>query len=125
MRRILSAAGAATFAMAATGGAAAADQKIEQVRVEATRILTTDAGKSYTGFPVKNVSLSYEVNLDDVDLKTANGLATAESRINNAAAAACKEIGTKSPESTPANMECTQDAARGPLAKVRAAAAKK
>lgn len=109
--------------IAALGTAAVADQKLQQVRVEATRIVATDAGRSYAGVPVKNIALSYEVNLDDLDLSTSNGLAAAEKRINTAALAACKEIGSAHPDSMPADVQCANAAARGPLAQLHKAAA--
>jgi UrcA family protein len=111
------------LAIAAFGTAAIADQKFPQVRVEATRIVATDVGRNYAGFPVKNIALSYEVSLDDLDLSTSTGLATAEKRINTAAEAACKEIGSAYPESMPADAKCATATARGPLAQLHKAAA--
>ena len=123
MRMILVNAALGGLALAAFGPAIAADQKLEQVRVEATRIVTSDAGKSYSGIPVKNIALSYEVSLDDLDLSTSEGVAAAEKRINAAAIDACKELGSKHPDATPADEKCAKSAARAPLAKLHKAAA--
>ena len=123
MRTMVMGAAIGAAAIIAFCTAAVADQKLQQVRVEATRIVTTDAGRSYAGVPVKNIALSYEVNLDDLDLSTSAGLATAEKRINTAAMAACKEIGSAHPESTPADAQCASAAARGPLAQLHKAGA--
>ena len=113
------------FAIAVFSTAAVADQKLEQVRVEATRIVTTEAGRSYSGVPIRNISLSYEVSLDDLDLATTAGMAAAETRINTAAMEACKEIGGKAPNATPADAQCAKEAARAPLAKLHKAVATK
>ena len=123
MRMLLTKAAIGGLAIATVSTAAIADQRLEQVRVEASRIVTTDAGKTFAGFPVKNINLSYEVSLDDLDLMTSDGVSTAEKRINNAAAAACKEIGTKAPDSTPADAQCAKTTARKPLAQLHQAIA--
>jgi UrcA family protein len=125
MRAILISAAFGGLAIAAVGTAAAADQKLQQVRVEATRIVTTDVGKSYSGVPVTNIALSYEVSLDDLDLSTYEGVAAAEKRINTAAAQACKELGSNHPNATPADAQCAKQAAHPALAKLHQAAATK
>jgi len=124
MKSLLIVAAAAAGALAVSNPSAAAEPaKLEQVRVETSRIVTTEAGKSYTGLPMSNVSLSYEVSLDDLNLATAAGAATAEKRIQTAAAAACDEIEKAHPSASPSNAECAKKAAAGPLTKVRAAVA--
>ena len=124
MKSLLIAAATAVGALAVSNPSAAADpDKLQQVRVETSRIVTTEAGKSYTGLPMSNVSLTYEVSLDDLNLATAAGAATAEKRIQTAAAAACDEIEKAHPSGSLSNAECAKKAAAGPLTKVRAAVA--
>jgi UrcA family protein len=114
---------AAIVAVGAIGTATAADQKIEQVRVEASKIVSTKAGSTYSGIPVKNISLSYEVSLDDLDLATSAGLIAAEKRVNNAAAAACKEINKQEPLAPPADESCAKTAANKAIAQLHASIA--
>ena len=109
--------------VAFVAGGAVADKRPEQVTVEAARILTTEAGQTYAGIPVKKLSLSYEVSLDDLDLSSSAGVAAAEKRVNNAAQAACKEIGHDSPFSQPSQEACAKAAADRAIAKVHALAA--
>jgi len=124
MTLISAAAGA--LATAALGTFAVAQQKMQQIRVEASHnVVTEQTGRTYAGIPIKTMTLSYEVNLDDLDLSTAAGETEAEKRINNAAMAACKEVARVAPSSMPADAECATKAARGPVAQVRAAAAGK
>jgi UrcA family protein len=122
MKSILISAAAIAAASLVAGGAYA-DQKRESVNVEASRVVSASAGRSTSGIPVTKLSFTYEVNLDDLDLAQAPGLAEAEKRVNNAAAAACAQIGKEVPESVPSDRECTKQAANKALAKVHSAAA--
>ena len=84
----------------ATGSVLA--QTLEEVKVEAFRSVGTKAaGRSVSGVPILDLSLSYGVSLADLDLSTASGARTAEERVNRAAQAACKEIGRQYPNATP------------------------
>jgi UrcA family protein len=114
---------AAIVAVGAIGTATAADQKVEQVRVEASKIVSTKAGSTYSGIPVRNISLSYEVSLDDLDLTTSAGLIAAEKRVNNAAAAACKEINKQEPLTAPADDSCAKTAANKAIVQLHVAIA--
>ena len=108
--------------VAVTAGAFAADKPISVIRVESSRIVETTAGQTGAGVPIKNVSLSYEVSLEDLDLATATGLAAAEKRIQNAATQACEELAKKYPESTPESAQCVPRAIRKPMAALHAGA---
>jgi len=93
-----------------------------EVRVEATRIVSktsaTAAIPGPAGFPVKDLSLAYGVSLAGLNLATKSGAAEAEKRVNNAALAACKEIGRQYPDATPSEDECARDAAKRAMVKV-------
>jgi len=122
MRRILVAAAVGSISILGAYSFAA-PQKTEEVRVEASRIVKQDVGRTPTGIPLKEYSLSYEVSLDDLDLASSAGLAAANKRVNNAALEACKEIGKAAPYSRPNDDECAAAAAKPAIEKIRQAAA--
>jgi UrcA family protein len=94
-------------------------QVTAEVRVEATRIVSKEAPvRSPIGFPMKDLSLTYGVSLGDLNLATKAGAAEAERRVNDAAFAACKQIGRQYPDATPNEDECARDAAKKAMVKV-------
>ena len=96
-------------------------QNLEEITVQGTRVLDTkDAGRSNTGFPIRDISLSYGVNIADLDLATQYGPIALEKRVNDAAKAACDELGQKYPMSTPSNEACAKAAADKAMVKARA-----
>ena len=103
----------------ASGLGYAAEQRPEQVKVEASRVVTKDAGTTFTGIPITSYSVSYEVSLDDLDVTTAAGMTAAEKRINSAAEQACKEIEKARPTLPPESGACAKAAARPALAKIK------
>ena len=111
MNKLLTGTALAAGLLVVAAGSYAADKKTEEVKVEASGIVEKDAGHSESGLSIKSYSVSYEVSLDDLDLTTADGYAAAEKRVDNAAAAACKEIGLKYPESTPGDDKCAKQTA--------------
>ena len=81
----------AGLALAASSYASPPDS--ETVVVTGSRALTeTDAGRTTYGVPIKEVSLTYRVNVGDLDPKTAAGRAEIEKRVATAAKAACDEL---------------------------------
>ena len=88
----------ATVAAVVAGIAIAASSyagppETETVVVTGSRALTeTDAGRTTYGVPIKEVSLTYRVNVADLDAKTAAGRAEIEKRVATAAKAACDEL---------------------------------
>jgi UrcA family protein len=121
MNKLLSGTALAAGLLAVAAGSYAANKKTEEVRVEASSIVEKDAGRSDSGFTIKSYNISYEVSLDDLNLTTADGYAAAEKRIDNAAAAACKEIGLKHPKSTPGDDNCAKHAASDAKARLHKA----
>jgi UrcA family protein len=49
-------------------------------------------GKSSIGADIREVSLSYRVNVADLDLASSAGMAELEKRVKATASAACKEL---------------------------------
>jgi UrcA family protein len=78
-----------------------------------------DGGRSYTGLPILKVSLSYGVNITDLDLATQDGPMVLERRVKDAAKAACQALGQKYPISTPSDKDCVKAAADKAMAKAR------
>jgi UrcA family protein len=84
----------------------------------------TIAGHSYTGVPILDVSLSYGVNIADLDLATRDGPIALEMRVKDAAKAACEELDQKYPLWTPRNGDCAKAAAHKAMVKARELVAK-
>jgi len=109
------AAGAAALML---GGAAIA-QNTEEVQVQATRAMTsTVVGRSTYGVPIVDVSLSYGVSIEGLDLTSSAGAAELEKRVNQTAQKACKELGRKYPTAKPSDAECAKAAADKAMLKV-------
>ena len=65
----------------------------ETVIVTGSRaVAEKDVGKTKLGVPIKEVSLTYRVNIADLDSNTVAGRAEIEKRVTAAAKAACDEI---------------------------------
>jgi UrcA family protein len=108
------------------GGIAAA-QSVEELTVQGTRVLDTKNGE-YAGVPVRDVSLSYGVNIADINLASQSGPFELEKRIRQAALAACEQLGRQFPQSSPSDGECTTAAVNKAMVKAHelvAAARKK
>ena len=86
-------------------------QSTAEVNVQATRTLTVESGgRTTSGIPIKDVTLSYGVVLDGLNLATSSGATEAARRISEAAKAACEEIGRQYPNATPSDKECAKAA---------------
>jgi len=106
----------------------ASAQNAQEIKVQAKRAMNTKVvGRTSSGVPIVNVSLSYGVSVADLDLTSSSGAAEVARRVNDAAQAACKEIGRQYPDATPSERECTKSSADEAMVKVRelVAAAKK
>jgi len=78
-----------------------------------------DSGRSYTGLAILKASLSYGVNITDLDLATQHSRTVLERRVKDAAEAACQELGRKYPISTPSDQDCAKAAADKAMVKAR------
>lgn len=104
-------------------------QSLDEVTVQGTRILSTKtAGRTASGVPIIDVSLSYGVSTAGLDLASHSGAMELEKRVRDAAMGACKEIGKQYPDATPSDADCAKAATDKAMVKVHAletAAAKK
>jgi UrcA family protein len=127
MRKMLITAAAGVLASSLASGVAIA-QAAPEVIVQATRMVETNIGRTSTGVPISNISLSYGVSYSGLDLASQADAMQLEKRVKDAAMAACKEIGQKYPQATPNDAECAKAASDKAMVKVHeleAAAAKK
>jgi UrcA family protein len=106
MKKILISAAAALFAAVLVGSIAVAED-IETVVVEATRAVNTTAvGYTSSRVPITDVSLTYRVNVSDLDLTSSAGAIDAEKRVRDVAQQACKKLGRMYPDAKPSDAEC-------------------
>jgi len=98
-------------------------QGLQEIVVSAKRVITvTPAGKSASGVPFVDMSISYGVSYAGLDLASAAGAAEIEKRVNDAAKEACKEIAAQHPleHFTTTDAECAKAAADKAMVKARA-----
>jgi UrcA family protein len=105
--------GLALAAAVCAFGTIGAAQDLNEVTVQATRIISTkNVGRdATTGAPILDVSLSYGIKTADLDLASHYGPIQLEKRVRDTALAACQELGRKYPDSTPSDNECAKAAA--------------
>jgi UrcA family protein len=94
-----------------------------EVTVQASRVVSKTVGKTASGIPIVDVSLSYGVNAKDLDLSSHAGFMEMQKRINDAAAAACKELSRQYPNSSQNDTDCAKAAAAKAMVKVNELAA--
>ena len=113
----------AAGAFALLGGIVIA-QDIEEVTVQGSRVVTTKVvGRTSSGVPIKDVTLSYGVSIAGLDLASHAGFMEAEKRVNDMAEVACKDLVQRYPTGTPSEAECTKAAADKAMVKVNELAA--
>lgn len=96
-------------------------QDISEVTVQAKRQITaTVTGRTASGVPITSYSISYGVKTADLDLTNPKGSDELMQRINDAALAACKEIGRQYPDAQPSDAECAKAAAKPAIDKAHA-----
>ena len=119
MKAILVNAAVGAVASVIVGGIAMA-QNVEEVTVQAQRGLTMKVvGRTSSGVPLVDMSLGYGVNAAGLDLASNAGAAELARRINEAARAACSEIGRQYPAAAPSDAECAKSAAGEAMVKAR------
>ena len=121
MRRINRSTGLAVLAALAVVVSAYA-ASLETVTVTGSRGLTQkDVGKTSSGLPIEEVSLSYTVKIADLDPNSAAGLAEIEKRVTAAAKAACAEIDRLAlgNPASPNDAACVQRAVDAAMAKIK------
>jgi len=108
----------AGIAIGVWAGGSATAQKDDELTVTGLHMIETPIGINYTGMKVKDVSLSYTVDLKDLDLTTVAGVMELNERVGIAAHAACMEIERLYPISHPDTPRCAKTAAERTLAQI-------
>ncbi len=127
MMRILTRGAIGLLAATAFGTVVIADD-MGEVTVQASRVVAKTVGKTSSGIPIVDISLSYGVSAKDLDLASHSGAMELQKRVADAAQAACKELSRQYPDSTPSDAECVKTATAKAMVRVNemlAAAAKK
>lgn len=94
------------------GMAVAQEQNLGEVTVQGTRMITTRmVGKTSSGVPVNDVSVSYGVAIKGLDLASHAGFMEAEKRVKDVADTACKELVRRYPDGSPSEQECAKASA--------------
>jgi len=92
---------------------AMAQEQLSEITVHAKRLMSSQVvGRTSSGVPIVNISLSYGVSLKDLDVLSPSGMQAAEKRIDDAALSACQEIGRQYPDATPDDKACAKVAAK-------------
>jgi len=110
---------AAALACAVLAGVAVA-QPLEEVTVQAKRLITTKivSRSSSLGVPILDISVSYGVSTAGLDLNSHAGMEQMEKRVNDAAVAACEQIQRDYPDATPDKATCAKEAAGKAMSQV-------
>jgi UrcA family protein len=110
---------AAAVAFTLLGGVALA-QNVEQVNVEAKRAMSTKVvGRTSSGLPVADITLTYVVSTKGLDLASSAGGTELIERVRDAARGACQEIGRQHPNAAPSDAECARVANEQAMARAR------
>jgi len=131
MNKIVLGIGLGVVASICLGSSVVIAQDLQEIVVTGRgEVAVKPAGKTATGVPIVDMSITYGVSYAGLDLASAAGAAEIEKRVNDAAKEACKEISAKRPlqQFTTSEAECAKSAADKAMVKVReleAAAAKK
>ena len=98
-----------------------------EVTVQAQRVVKKVIGRTSSGIPIEDISLSYGVSTTGLDLSSSAGAAQLKKRVTDAANAACKELGRQYPDATTSDAECVKNATDKAMVRVNEllAAAKK
>jgi len=119
---------ACTVAAVVVGGDVIAQNvPMPEVIVESHRAVSTRIGTTSGGIPIHEISMSYTVTAEGLDISTPTGARAFEARVSHAAMAACQQISTQLHSATPDDAECARQATEKAMTQVRqveAAAAK-
>lgn len=85
-------------------------QDMGEVSVQASRAVKKVIGTTSSGIPIEDISLSYGVSTNGLDLASSAGAAEMQKRVAEAAKAACKELGRQYPNSTTSDADCIKGA---------------
>ncbi len=110
---------------AAMCGAAIAQDRTPEVKVEASRVIKKEVGKSTTGAPIETAEITMRVSYADLSLDTNSGQALFRSRVEDAAKDACARLSASTAPGNPttSDEECVRSALDGAKPQVDAAIA--
>ncbi len=119
MSKLLRGGTALTLAIGFLGFAAAAEQ-LQEVTVQATRIIKSPGGRTASGIPLVDTALSYGVSYADLNLASHADVTTLQKRVKDVAVKACKQLAQLNPvtETQATEADCTKVASDEALAKV-------
>jgi UrcA family protein len=124
MIRIIPTSRTAHLLLVATGlamvSALAVTQESNEVTVEAARTVR-QTERTYTGTPVELISLTRRVSYSDLDLTSHAGATELEKRVNDTAKAACKQLDTLYPLTSPGGDPCVKNAVTDAMKQAHAA----
>ncbi len=99
--------------------ATAVAQPLEEVTVQAKRILSTKVvERTSSGIPLVDITVSYGVSTAGLDLTSHTGFEEMQKRVNAAARAACEEISHQYPDASPDDATCAKRAAAKAMTQV-------
>jgi UrcA family protein len=120
MKTVLTRLAAGAAASVFTISGVAAEHNAKEVEIEAQRVINEKVIAHITGGgKIIELTLSYPVNFSDLDITSTGGARELEKRVQDAARAACAEIGSKYPSATPSDAVCAQKAAAKAMGDVR------
>jgi UrcA family protein len=90
--------------------AVAPSASAQEVKIEASKVVTIKHQHSKTGIQQETVQLSHTVNFADLDLASATGASELKGRIQDTATQVCKQLGVFYPAGTPGNENTDRDA---------------
>ena len=102
-------------------GSIAVAQDLQEIIVTGKgEVAVKPAGRTSSGVPIVDMSITYGVSYAGLDLASAAGAAEIEKRVNDAAKDACKELSAKRPlvRFTTSDAECAKSAADKAMVKV-------
>ncbi len=109
------------MAVSISAGSIAVAEDVQEIVVTARGdVAVKPAGRSATGVPIVDMSISYGVSYAGLDLASAVGAAELEKRVNEAAREGCKDISAKRPLQpfTTSEADCVKSAAGKAMVKV-------
>ena len=110
------------------GGVAVAQETVtttDSVTVEAPRVFRQEIGRTSSGIPIEEISLSNRVAFSDLDLRNPGDVEELQRRVNVAAWQGCRELDWRYPDSfyppVGGRSDCVRDAVASAMDQVNAA----
>lgn len=100
--------------------AGALAEDLGDVTVQASRVEVAQVGRTSSGLPIVELTVSHVVRYADLDLATSAGMAELQDRLERAARHGCSEISFANPLAQPGDSLCARQAAEEAMVRVRA-----